>query len=280
MAIPGSVLSPSLGCKGFAFVKRLLAASAIVATLTASTLAAHAASTRTGAAQIQFTSAATATLAIVTQYNAAFAQGLAVPTLLPSQVGVCAPSVGEVAFTVSFGSMTPRSNAATACLYKNALAVSVSTNDANGFAVNEYLDTPPSNGVGICAYPNGGASFPLTPAVAPVPASTQSGNPAPGTFTGSALTNCPGGGGVVPTGAGGLSSGGVNPGNPGTAGLEFYSPSSAGLTMMSLSGPTLSGGAITTMYGAEDLQVNMGPGVKSMSGGATGSFLTIQLVLN
>src|ERR1700738_2257167 len=103
MAIPGSVLSPSLGCKGFAYVKRLLAASAIVATLAASTLAAHAASTRTGAAQIQFTSAATATLAIVTQYNAAFAQGAAAPTLLPSIAGVCTPPAGETNFTLSFG---------------------------------------------------------------------------------------------------------------------------------------------------------------------------------
>jgi len=261
-------------------VKRLFVATVLGAALAAPPAVAHASTTRTGGAQIQWTSAATATLAIATQYSAAFAQGNGLPTLLPSLAGTCFAASAESNFTLTFGGVAPRPNTAVGCLYKNALAVSVQTNDASGFVVNEYLDVAPTNGVGICAFPNGGASFPLAPVVAPVPASTQSGNPAAGTFTGSALTGCAGNGGVIPTGTGGASSAGTTPGNPGTVGLEFYSPSTAGLTFMSMAGPTVSGGSVVPMYGAEDVQVNLGPGAKSMGVGVTGDYITIQLILN
>lgn len=261
-------------------MKRLLVAIVFGAALAVPAPPAHASTTRTGGAQIQWTSAATGSLSIATQYSTAFAQGNAVPTLLPSVAGACFAATAESNFTLTFGGVAPRPSSAVGCLYKNALAVSVQTNDASGFVVNEYLDVPPTNGVGICAFPNGGASFPLTPVVAPVPASSQSGNPAAGTFTGSALTSCAGSGGVIPAGTGGVSSAGTTPGNPGTAGLEFYSPSTASLTMMSMNGPTVSGGALVSMYGAEDVQVNLGPGAKSMAAGLTGDYITIQLILN
>ena len=260
-------------------MKRPLVMLAIAAGLVTPATAAYASNTTTGGAQIKWTTSAAATMTIVTQYSAAGAQGNAVPTLLPSLVGVCSASSAESNFTMTFGSMLPSPGVPTGCLYKNALAVAVSTNDANGFSVLEYLDAAPGNGVGICAFPNGGASFPLAPAVAPVPASTQSGNPAAGTFSGSLLTGCAGSGMVVPTGAGGASSGGTTPGNPGTPGLEFYSPSTAFLTLMSKVGPTVSGGGVVTMYAAEDLQVNLGPGAKSTSG-QTGDYLTLQLIPN
>jgi hypothetical protein len=281
MAMPGSVLAPGFGCKGFAFVKRLLAASALVVSLAAaSTSAAHATVTRTGGAQIQWTTAATATLAIATQYSVAFAQGNAVPTLLPSAVGVCTAAGNETNFTLTFGALNPRTNVPSACLYKNALAVSVQTDDATGFVVNEYLDAAPTSGIGICAFPNGGASFPLAPAVAPVAASARNGNPAAGTFTGMALTSCAAGGNIIPAGAGGASSGGATPGNPGTGGLEFYSPSSTGLGFLSTASPTVSGGAVVSMYGAQDVQVNLAPGALSTLPAQTGAYITVQLILN
>ena len=238
---------------------------------------AHASTSTSGGAQIQYTSAASATLALVTQYGSGFTQGNGVGTLLPSVAGTCAGSVVEPNFTLTFGSLVPQTGSAVGCLYKNALAVSVQTNDAAGFSVNEYLDAPPGNGVGICAYPNGGGSFPLTPVVLPIPTSSRSGNPAAGTFSGSALASC-GGGGVVPAGTGGVSSGGTTAGNPGTVGLEFYSPSTSGLTMMSMAGPTVNGGVLVTMYGGEDIQVNLGPGHPSLTG--AGGFITLQLVAN
>ncbi|HEY0615798.1 MAG TPA: hypothetical protein VGC96_14205 [Candidatus Elarobacter sp.] len=261
-------------------MKRLLVASFLVAALAASSSIARAASTTTGGAQITWKAAATATMSIVTQYSAAGAQGSAVPTLLPSIAGVCTAAGNEANFTMTFGSLNPRPNAATACLYKNALAVSIQSNDAAGFVVNEYLDANPTSGIGICAFPNGGASFPLAPAVAPVAASARSGNPAAGGYTGNNLTSCAAGGTIVPPGASGASSAGTNPGNPGAGGLEFYSPSSTGLGLMSMAGPTLSGGVIASMYAAEDVQVNLAAGAASTTAAQTGAYLTIQLILN
>lgn len=262
-------------------MKRLLVASAFVASLAAaSTPAAHASSTRTAGAQIQWTSAATASMTIVTQYSVAGAQGNAVPTLLPSLAGVCTAAGAEANFTLTYGSLNPRPNAATACLYKNALAVAVNTNDATGFVVNQYLDAAPTSGIGVCAYPNGGASFPLAPAAAPLTASGRSGNPAAGTFAGNNLTSCAAGGNIVPAGTGGVSSGGPNPGNPGAPGLEFYSPSGTNLGFMTMAGPTVSGGVLVNMWSAEDVQVNLASGAASTTAGQTGAYITLQLILN
>ena len=234
----------------------------------------------TGGAQIQWKTSASATLAIVTQYSAAFAQGNAIPPLLASAAGVCTPAGLEANFTLTFGALNASKTVPTGCLYKNAVAVSVSTNDAAGFTVHEYLDSTPTTGVGICAYPNGPASFPITAAVGPVPVSARSGNPAAGTFTGMALTSCAAGGAIVPPGTGGASSAGTNPGNPGAAGLEFYSPSGSSLGFVTGAGATVNGGAVVSMYGAEDIQVNLAPNALSSPAGNTGIYLTIQLVPN
>ncbi|HEX3551428.1 MAG TPA: hypothetical protein VHT53_13675 [Candidatus Elarobacter sp.] len=263
-------------------MKRLFVASALAASLIASSAElARASITRTGTAQIEWTASATATMAIVTQYSTTFTQGVAAPTLLPSIAGVCTAGASETGFTLTFGSLSPRSNAATACLYKNAIAVSVQTNDASGFSVHEYLDATPTTGVGICAYPNGGGgSFPEAPAIAPVTASARSGNPAAGTFTGNNLTSCGAGGTIVPPGAGGASTGGATPGNPGTGGLEYYAPSTANITLMSQAGPTVNGGALAAMYGAQDVQVNLAAGAPSTLAAQTGVYMTIELVPN
>ena len=278
--MPGSVHVPGRGCKGFAYVKRLIAASALAAVLLVPASFARASSTYTGGAQIQWTSAATSSLAIVTQYSTTGTQGTAVPTLLPSAAGVCTGAGTETGFTLTFGALTRSLAAPTACLYKNAIAIGVQTNDASGFSVSEYLDAAAATGVGICAYPNGGASFPLTPAIAPVSASTRSGNPAAGTYTGQNLTSCAAGGNIIPQGTGGAANAGTVPGNPGTAGLQYYSPSTSGLSLMSMSGPTVNGGAIASFYGAEDVQVNLSPNAPSSTAAQTGAFITIELIVN
>lgn len=268
------------GCKGLAFVKRLLAASVLAAGLTTWGHVASAAPGASGGAQLQWRSMATATLALATQYNAAFAQGNAAPTLLPSAVGVCAPGASEANYTLTFGALTPSKAVPAACLYKNALAIAVTSNGASGFSVTEYLDSTPTTGIGICAFPNGGASFPLVPAVAPVATSGRSGNPAAGTYAGMNLTSCAAGGAIVPPGTGGASSGGTVPGNPGTPSLEFYSPSGSGLSVMTSGTTTVSGGAIVAMYGAQDVQVNLAPNALSTTGGYTGLYMTVQLIVN
>ena len=277
--MPGSAFCPGRAAKDLPFVKRPIAASALAAVLLLAPASfARASTTQTGAAQIQWTSAATSSMSLVTQYGSGFTQGNVAPTLLPSAVGVCGGGPAEANFTMTFGALTPQSGTATGCLYKNALAISVQSNDAAGFSVVEYLDFPPGNGFGFCAYPNGAASFPITPAVGPVPTSARSGNPAAGTFGGSLLTGCGAGGGVIPQGTGGASSGGSVPGNPGTAGLEFYSPATGGLTFASMSGPTVNGGSLVTMYAAEDVQANMGPGTKSVA--TTSNYITLEMISN
>lgn len=238
------------------------------------------ASSSSGTAQIQWTSTASANLSIVTQYSTAFAQGVAAPTILPSVAGVCAAPASESAYTLTFGALTPSSTASTACLYKNAIAVQVQTNDASGFSVTQYLDNAPTSGVGICAYPNGGASFPLAPAIGSVSASTRTGNPAAGTFTAGVLSSCSAGGSVVPAGTGGSSSGGTVPGNPGAAGLAYYSPSGSGVNFLTSATPTVNGGALVNEYGGEDVQVNLGAGAGSTLPSQTGIFLTLELVVN
>lgn len=260
-------------------MKRFVAATAIAAALMVPAKCAVASSTITGGAQVMWASQASATLALVTQYSGTFVQGTAAPTLLPSAAGVCTPGPSESAFTISFGSLTPTKGGPSACLYKNALAISVQTNDTNGFVVNEYLDSSPSNGLGICAFPNGGASFPLAPATA-LTTSGRTGNPAAGTYTGSNLTSCAAGGNIVPAGTGGASTGGTVAGNPNTPGLEYYTASTTVLGMMSSASPTVNGGSLVAMYGGEDIQVNLGPGAPSMPVGATGLYITIQLVPN
>jgi hypothetical protein len=262
-------------------LKRLLAATVVAAGLIASAPCARASTmSTTGGAQLQWTASATESMAIVTQYSGAFAQGNAIPPLLPSAAGVCVPAGLEANFTLTFGVLAPSKVAPTGCLYKNALAVSVQSNDAAGFTVNEYLDSTPTTGIGICAYPNGGASFPLTAALGPVPTSGRAGNPPAGTFAGMALTSCAAGGSIVPPGTGGVSSAGTNPGNPGAAGLEFYSPSGAGLAFVNKAGPTVNGAAIVAMYGGEDIQVNLAPNALSSPAGNTGIYLTVQLIPN
>lgn len=262
-------------------MKRIFAGSMVAAGLLAWAAGARAStSTSTGGAQLQWTAGATISMAIVTQYSAAFAQGNAAPPVLPSAAGVCVPAASEANFTLTFGALTPSKTVPTGCLYKNALAVSVQSNDANGFVVNEYLDSTPTTGVGICAFPNGAASFPIAAAVGPVPTSARAGNPAAATFTGMALTSCAAGGTIVPPGSGGVSSGGANPGNPGAAGLEYYSPSGAGVAFVNKAGPTVNGGVIVSMYGAEDVQVNMAPNALSSPAANTGIYLTVQLVPN
>ncbi|HWT04778.1 MAG TPA: hypothetical protein VN224_03400, partial [Xanthomonadales bacterium] len=115
-------------------MKRLFAATVVVAGLIASAPCARASTmTTTGGAQLQWKASATVAMAIVTQYSGAFAQGNAIPPLLPSAAGVCTPAGLEANFTLTFGVLAPSKTVPTACLYKNALAVSVTSNDAAGF---------------------------------------------------------------------------------------------------------------------------------------------------
>jgi hypothetical protein len=253
-------------------MKRILAAAALALSMVLPASPSFAAGTPIyGSVKLGWSVTTTATMQIVTQYNGSFAQGTAAPSLLPSSAGVCSGSGSETAFNLSYGAIAPSLSSAVACTYTNAVAVGVTTNDSAGFKVNQYLDSTPGSGAAFCAYPNGGAAFPLT-AGATLNTSVRSGNPAAGTFAGPSIT-CVGAGAQVPIGAGGASSAGTTPGNPGTAGLEFYSPSTASQNFVSNTAA-----ATSLAYAGEDLQLNLPTGAASSS--ATSTYMTLQMVPN
>ena len=251
-------------------VKRLLTALALAGALAGWAPAAYASGTPSfGSVQMTWSAATTATLGIVTQYST-FTQGTGVPSLLPSAAGVCNGSGAETAFNMHFGAQAISLVAPTACLYKNAVAVSLTTNDSTGYDVYEYLDAAPPAGTAFCAWPNGGASFPLTPS-ASVTTSARSGNPAAGTYAGGVLTSCAAGASQVPVGSGGvLTNGGAGPGTSGSE--EYYANNSpTGLKIA-----TSSTYAMTTVYVGEDVQLNLAPAQSSTAG--TSSIMTISLI--
>jgi hypothetical protein len=257
--------------KGFS-VKRILAAAALAAAMALPALPSMAAGTPSyGSVKMSWSVNTTATMTLATQYSAAGAQGLAAPNLLPSAAGVCAGSGTETAFNMTFGAINPNLGAAVGCLYANAVSASVTTNDSAGFKVNEYLDAAPAGGAGFCAYPNGGAAFPLTAAA--VVQTARSGNPAAGTFAGAVLT-CPAPGQAVPVGTGGALNAGTTPGNPGTASLEFYSAATNGINVVSNPGQ-----ALTAVFAGQDIQLNLPAGAPSTAA-TQSSYMTIQLFPN
>jgi hypothetical protein len=256
--------------KGFS-VKRILAAAALAAVIALPALPSMAAGTPSyGSVKMSWSVNTTANMTLATQYSAAGAQGLAAPNLLPSALAVCAGSGTETAFNMTFGAINPNLTAAVGCLYTNAVAASVTTNDSAGFKINEYLDAAPAGGAAFCAYGNGG-TFPLTAGA--VVQSTRAGNPAAGTFTGPGVVTCTGGQ-QVPVGTGGTLNAGTTPGNPGTASLEFYSAATNGLNVVS--NPAQ---ALTAVYAGQDIQLNLPAGAASTVA-TQSSYMTVQLFPN
>ncbi|HVA37591.1 MAG TPA: hypothetical protein VNJ51_08260 [Candidatus Dormibacteraeota bacterium] len=269
-------------------MKRAFSAAVLALGLAATSTTAFAApAPHYGSVKMTWNVAVSASLQLATQFGAAaFTQGIAAPNLLPSAAGVCGTGVtgaptSESTLNLSFGTLNPSLTAPVGCLYANAIEAAVQTNDAGGFAVYQYLDAAPTTGTGFCAFPDGGASFPLTPAAAAAANSAQSGNPAAGTFTAGALSACGAGGAVIPTGTGGtLTNAGGGPGStdggPGagivTSGFEYYTEAGTnGLKWASQA--TAPAG---TVYSAEDVQLNLDKGAAST--GASSAIMTIVLV--
>lgn len=73
----------------------------------------------------------------------------------------------NAAGTVNFGNVMPDSGTnVTDCLEINAINAQVVTNDTAGWSVNEAAQAAIPANYALCAYPNGGASFPLSGALA------------------------------------------------------------------------------------------------------------------
>lgn len=254
-------------------MKKLLATTALGASLVAMSVPAFAAGTPSyGSVKLTWSVNTSATMVIATNYSATGLQQTSAPGLLPSAAGVCTAGASETALNLTFGALTPSLSSPTACLYKNAVDVSVTSNDASGFTVNQYLDTALPTGIGLCAFPNGGASFPVT-ATGTVGniASSRSGNPAAGTWAGSTLT-CPAGSTAVANGTGGtLTNGGGGPGQPGGTGEYVATPTGGSMNWASYTTT-----AATAVWAGEDLQLNLQPAAASSA--AQAYILTLQLI--
>ncbi len=142
-------------------MKRIIGAATIGIVMTALSTPAFAAGVpQYGSVKLNWSVNTQASMQIVTQYaNHAFTQGSAAIALEPSAAGVCGNSAAETAFNLSYGALNPSLTTPVGCNYPSAVAVSVTTNDSNGFAVTQVVDSTASVGsyVGFCSFPNTGA---------------------------------------------------------------------------------------------------------------------------
>jgi len=213
-----------------------------------------------------------ASMQIVTQYAShAFTQGSSAVALEPSSAGVCGNSAAETAFNLSYGALNPSLSSSVGCNYPSAVAVSVTTNDSNGFAVTQVVDSTTSVGsyVGFCSFPNTGAS-----PVALTSLSTSSRTaPAAGTFASHLLTGCASGGTALPYGTAGNENGGGT-GSPGNANWTSNNATewntSAGAAWVSQASA-----ATSAVYAGEDIQLNLDAGAPSTA--ATSAYITLIL---
>lgn len=152
------------------------------------------AATVTKTVVVKWNTQAVATLAVATNYDATGAQQLTAPSILQTQNGgngVCSANGGgsETAADVNFGNVTPDTGSNyTNCLYKNAVNAQVVTSSTNwNLAEKVTTGSVPADTI-LCAYPNGGATWPLSAATL---SATQSARAAAPSITSLA---CPGAG--------------------------------------------------------------------------------------
>jgi hypothetical protein len=170
--------------------------------------------------------------------------------------GTCTTSAADTynSFTLTFGALTPGTGP-TGCTYLQGLGISVNTNDANGYAVYEAVDTPNAGAqFGICVFSDGGT------ATATTPASALSAAPAAATFSGASATGCSGSGVLLPSAAGTI----TNPGGAGDVGSGTAARSSALPSSALFSVPAGAPANGTNFYG-EDVQLNIPGGAPSLA---------------
>jgi hypothetical protein len=229
--------------------------------MAAATCAPASAASQSGAVQMKWSVAATASMTLVTNYTAgvAAAQGVGANSLQPSAAGVCANQASETAFTMTFGAITPAVAAGVGCNYQRAVAATVTTNDSLGYVITEFLDQAPTAGITFCAFKNN-----VGVATANAPASVN--GAAPAAFTAGA---CAAGGTALVAGSAASGAGG---GNPGTAGIRTATAPGAPFTWASTAVV-----AANLVYG-EDIQINAAANQASIA--ADTSYIIITLTPN
>jgi hypothetical protein len=259
--------------KGFLKVKRALALAVMLASAAAMSGQAQAAAaiSQYGSVKLQWNVAPVMNAIVHTSYTAGFAY--AAPTgNLSNPAGTCpaAGGAGNADLTADFGTINPSLSATVACTYLNAVGVSVQTNDNLGFKVYEYMDAALPAGINVCAFPNTGAAFPMTPGAA-ITQSTRSGV-GPAVYGGSCAA---GGAAITYPGAGVLTNSGVAPAQPNAAYTGEYLTGAVGGTGQQLMGQATAAG--TAVLAGEDLQLNVGPTATS---GAQSAIMTLMFISN
>jgi len=170
--------------------------------------------------------------------------------------GTCTTSATDAfsSYGLTFGAIS--TGAATmGCNYKNAIGISVLTNDTNGYIVYETLGvTTAPTSYGVCIFPDGN-----TP-TATTPASLNATAPAGGTFV-ATLTACAGSGIVLGPAPGAV----VNPATGGDVALTTNPPTGS-YTLTAPTATSIFGASAivpasttTTYFLGEDVQLNIPP---------------------
>jgi hypothetical protein len=257
-------------------VKRALALTAVLASVAAMGSQALAAGTvnQYGSVKLQWNVSVAMNAVVHTNYTSAFANGGATATVdYPAGAGSCGGAspvsvTGQTDLNLVYGTITPAFAATTACNYENAVGVSVQTNDSNGFAVYEYLDTALPAGTNLCAFPNNAAkTFPVTAAAA---ITTSQWTTAPTAYSGACAT-----GGANLTNAGAIQNAGAAPTQPSAAYTGEYASAAAATGTQFLNYTTSAGAAV---LGGEDLQLNIAS--SAVSGNNISDVMTLQFVAN
>ncbi|MDQ6929225.1 MAG: hypothetical protein M3126_00985 [Candidatus Eremiobacteraeota bacterium] len=242
-------------------MKRLLALSAIIGSIAVASGPALAATNSYGSFKASWTVAVTSTVHVHTNVNTAGAYVAGANSLSPDAAdpGVCASGTESSDDTLTFGTVAPAGATTTGCNYRNAVGVSVTTNDSAGFKIQEMLDAAMPAGYTLCALPNSPAAFGGALSLTTLVSSARVGTIACG---GSALT--PGtGGALVNAGAGG--------GDFGGAGESYQGATGGSLLWASNAGPAAG------LLASEDIQLNMAANAAS---GANSAVVTVQYIAN
>lgn len=255
-------------------MKRVLAIAAVIsaAALLEAPAAFAAGTPQYGSVQLQWNVATLMTAHIATNYGASFANG-ATTTLLSNPASTCAASNAATGYQINFGQVTPSSTVAVGCTATNALATSVITNDSAGYKVYEYLDAAAASGINFCAFPNNGASFPLSADTTTFGnvASSRTGT-GPAAYSGS----CAAGGQAITQGTGGsLQNAGAGGGDVGGTGEYYKAPTGGtGTPIVSTTAADATAG-----YTGQDLQINLAANQASTAT-AQDLVMTVQFVPN
>lgn len=223
-----------------------------------------------GSVKLQWNVAVALTATIHTSYTSAFAYATPTGNLAnPSGTCAAAPAGANADLTLDYGSITPSLSATVACTYLNAVGASLTDNDSAGVKVYQAFDAALPTGINVCAFPNAGASFPMTPTAA-ITQSTRTGT-GPAVYGGA----CAAGGSLVPTAAGGAITGtaGTSTQVGGTG--ETYQNATTPFSIGGTNIISTAGANTTAVLAGEDLQLNVGTTAAS---GAASAIMTVQFI--